>query len=339
MIKDAAAKLLLIPLLGFGIAIFTSLASFSSRPFSELILSGLFWIVVTYFLWQGIVAITAFIRKQAQTRRVIALKIFLLLVSTAATAWVVTSFAVSLWQKLFQTPMVQTNTGSGAFAYLAIAPIIGLVYEILFLKKEQELDSKIVAQLDHERQSAELQALASELEPHFIFNALNVLSPLITTDAAKAQVFTIKLSQAYKYLLLNKDRELITLQEEIHFIQDYFFLLQIRHENKVRLEMDLHGMPTNTIMILPFALQVLVENAIKHNQFSEENPLVICIAVNKQFIQLSNTFHPKSYIVQSTNVGLKNLSARYKLICNKDIIIYQTENTFLVKLPLIKTAI
>src|SRR5438309_3029080 len=157
MIKDDAAKLLLIPLLGIGIAFCTSLASFSNHRFSKLFLSGLFWIVVTYFLWQGIVAITSFIRNRAQTRRLIALKIFLLLVSTAATAWVVTSFAMSLWQKLFQNPMAQTSTGTGAFAYLAIAPIIGLVYEILFLKKEQELDSKIVAQLDHERQSAELQ--------------------------------------------------------------------------------------------------------------------------------------------------------------------------------------
>ena len=339
MIRDAAAKLFLIPLLGFSIAVCTSLASWSSRGFSELVLIILFWIVVTFFLWQCIVAITAFIRNQDQTRKFIALKIFLLLSSTAATAWLITSFAIGLWQKLFQNPIAQKHQNSYAFAYLAIAPIIGLAYEILFLKKEQELDSKIVAQLDQERQTAELQALTNELEPHFIFNALNVLSPLISTDAAKAQVFTIKLSQAYKYLLRNKDRDLIPLSEEIRFIQDYFFLLQIRHPNKLHLTLDLQDNATDAILILPFALQVLVENAIKHNQFSEAQPLQITITVNKQFIELNNTIIPKLYAVESTNVGLKNLSARYKLICNKNIIIYRTETLFLVKLPLIKTTV
>lgn len=339
MIKDAAAKLFLIPLLGFSIAVCTSLASWYNRRFSEFILISLFWIVTTFFLWQCIVAITSFVRNQAQTRKIISLKIFLLLSSTALIAWLVTSFAIGIGQILFQTPIAVNNHANYAFAYLAIAPIIGLVYEILFLKKEQEVDSKVVAQLDQERQSAELQALAGELEPHFIFNALNVLSPLIATDATKAQAFTLKLAQAYKYLLQNKDREVVPLTEELRFIQDYFFLLQIRYPNKLRLTLALPDDAADTILILPFALQALVENAIKHNQFSEAQPLQITISVIKHFIQLSNTMQPKLYGVESTYVGLKNLSTRYKLICNQDIIIYKTETLFLVKLPLIKPTI
>jgi two-component system, LytTR family, sensor kinase len=336
MIKDAVAKLLLIPLLGFSIAYCTLLPSFSNRRFSEMVLSVLFWIVVTFFLWQGVVAITAFIRNHSRTRKLISLKIFLLLICTAAAAALIASFAVSIRHLLFQNPISATDENNWPFAYLAIAPIIGLSYEILFLKKEQELDSKVVAQLDQDRQSAELQALTNELDPHFIFNALNVLSPLISTNAAKAQVFTIKLAQTYKYLLRNKDRELIPLQEELHFIQDYFFLLQIRHEAKLQLEIKLNGLATSSILILPFALQALVENAIKHNQFSDEKPLHITITLTKQFIQISNTNNPKHYSVESTNVGLKNLSARYKLICNKDIIVYHTQDIFLVKLPFVK---
>ena len=103
--------------------------------------------------------------------------------------------------------------------------------------------------------------------------------------------------------------------------------------------MALQDMAIDQVMILPFALQILVENAIKHNQFSEEKPLTIMITLNSQFIQLCNTVNPKLYAVESTNRGLKNLSARYKLISNKDIIIYQTNESFIVKLPLLKTTV
>lgn len=214
-----------------------------------------------------------------------------------------------------------------------------MVYEILFLKKEQELDSKIVAQLDYERQNAELHALQNELDPHFVFNSLNTLAPLIATDTEKAQVFTTKLAQVYKYLLLNKERELITLGEELRFIEDFFFLLQIRHEQKLKLRINLNGEALHKIMILPFALQVLVENAIKHNQFSEQKPLLISISANNQFIQVCNTVSAKAYGVESTHIGLKNLSARYKLTCNRDIILNETKECFIVKLPFIKTTI
>src|SRR5215217_4800440 len=175
MIRDAAAKLLLVPLLGISISILTMLLSFDSRPLQDIVFSALFWIIVTFFLWQGIVAATAFIRNHSRIRKIISLKIFLLFFITACVALLITSVAVSIWNKLFSNPIPQKNTSGYAFIYLAIAPVIGLVYEILFLKKEQELDSKIVAQLDYERQSAELQALNNELDPHFIFNALNVL--------------------------------------------------------------------------------------------------------------------------------------------------------------------
>jgi two-component system, LytTR family, sensor kinase len=336
MIKDAVAKLFLVPLLGISIALLTGCLANTSLTFSGAMLSLLFWIGISFFVWQGIVITTAFIRNQKRFRKKITLKVFLLLFSSAVLALLITSLATLAWNKLFQYPIPQQNVHNYAFAFLAIAPIIGLSYEIHFLKKEQELDSKIVEQLDYERQFAELQALNNELDPHFIFNALNVLSPLISVDAAKAQVFTIKLAQAYKYLLRNKDRELVTLSEELRFIQDYFFLLQIRHDNKLRLVLDMKESETHAIMILPFALQLLVENAIKHNQFCNEKPLVITISLQKQFIEVRNEVNKKPFPIQSTHVGLKNLSARYKLICSKDIIVYHTHDLFLVKLPLIK---
>lgn len=92
-------------------------------------------------------------------------------------------------------------------------------------------------------------------------------------------------------------------------------------------------------MIVPFALQILIENAIKHNQFSEQEPLIITISLNKQFLQVCNTTSLKKYGVESTHVGLKNLSARYRLTCHRDIVIYTADEKFIVKLPLIKTTV
>ena len=339
MIKDAAAKLLLIPLFSLFIPISTNFFSCSNCVFYRAAFTFLLYIAVTLFIWQGVVALTAFTRNNPYIRKRIALKVLLLIAGASLFSFIITGAFVQLLYYYFADVIQYRNAPYYTVAYLVLAPVITLTYEILFLQKEQELDSKIVAQLDYERQSAELNVLKAELDPHFIFNSLNTLAPLIVTETAKAQVFTTKLAQTYKYLLLKKDRELISLGEELRFIEDYFFLLQIRHEHKLKLQIELNEMAPHKVMILPFALQLLIENAIKHNQFSETSPLVINITLTKQFIQVSNTVHPKTYGVESTYVGLKNLSARYRLTCNRDIIIYQTPDTFLVKLPLIKTTI
>ena len=116
--------------------------------------------------------------------------------------------------------------------------IFTLVYEILFLSKERELDTKIVEELDRERVQAELDVLYNELDPHFIFNSLNTLNHLIITNPEAAHLFNSRLAQVYKYVLMNKNRELVSLSNELEFIESYFFLLQVRHENKLLFELD-----------------------------------------------------------------------------------------------------
>lgn len=339
MIKDVAAKLLIIPLVGLLIPVLTSLFVCNHCTLSDIIFCNLSYILVTALLWQGVVAITAFVRNNPHIRKIPLLKVLLLIFCTALFAILFINLFIAVLKTAFSHVLRFESIPAYSLSYFALAPFISLTYEILFLQKEQELDSKIVAQLDYERQSAEMHALKSELDPHFIFNAFNTLAPLISTDAAKAQTFTTKLAQAYKYLLLNKDRELISLGEELRFIEDYFFLLQIRHEGKMKLQIETAGLTPHHMMILPFSLQVLLENAIKHNQFSEAAPLIITISLNKQFIQVSNSVHLKPFGVESTHVGLKNLSSRYKLTCKRDIVIYETKENFIVKLPLIKTAV
>lgn len=213
-----------------------------------------------------------------------------------------------------------------------------LIYEILFLNKERELDSKIVNELDKERIDAEMTALQNELDPHFIFNSLNTLSQLIITSPNLAHLYNTRLAQVYRYFLTNKNKELVSLYNELKFIENYFFLLQVRHENKLQLEYSVNEEIEGKIMVPPCALQILVENAMKHNEFSFEKPLKVKIKLNGNFLLVSNNTKPKPYLISSSKIGLKNLSSRYKLVCNRDIEIEQADSTFIVKLPLISNA-
>jgi LytS/YehU family sensor histidine kinase len=223
-----------------------------------------------------------------------------------------------------------------AFSSFAVI-LFTLIYEILFLGSQRTLYSKMVDQLDHERSKAEMAVLKNELEPHFIFNSLNALSYLILNDPKTAHEFNGKLASVYKYFLINKDRELITLQGELEFLENYFFVLQVRHDNKLHLSTDLNNHHEGTMMILPYALQVLVENAIKHNEFTDEDPLYIKVVLNGEYIHVINNKKPKPYYVNSTGIGLRNLSSRYMLVCNKNILIETTDKEFIVKLPIIKS--
>jgi len=241
--------------------------------------------------------------------------------------WFRISKDIFTWGKFF---------GFIAFTIMAVL-IFTLVYEILFLSKERELDTKIVEELDRERMEAELDVLNNELDPHFIFNSLTTLNHLIITNPDTAYVFNSRLAQVYKYVLMNKNKELVSLFKELEFIESYFFLLQVRHENKLIFELDAKGSEKGTgkIMMPPCALQTVVENAIKHNDFSVENPLMIRLSLNGEYLKVRNNKRPKPYLVDSTSIGLRNLSSRYKLVCNKNIVIENNESHFLVKLPLI----
>jgi LytS/YehU family sensor histidine kinase len=127
---------------------------------------------------------------------------------------------------------------------------------------------------------------------------------------------------------------LIPLEDELGFIESYFFLLEIRYDKNIRLQLSL-GDELRSVMIPPCAMQILIENAIKHNQFSDKYPLDIEIRMNGEYIKVSNTIRLKSYPHNSTNTGLKNLALRFRLICQREILIENNNDNFTVKLPLI----
>lgn len=211
------------------------------------------------------------------------------------------------------------------------------VYETVFLIKERESDRLRIANTERAKAESELQALKNQIDPHFMFNSLNTLSHLIENDREKALAFNENLSDVYRYILMNKDAELIQLKEELDFFNSYYALLKLRFGDSIKIKMEnISG--TNGYFIPPISMQVLLENAVKHNSFSDADPLVINLIKNDDSIFISNKIKYKQARV-SSGIGLKNLNERYKLTTGKEISVSDTNNIFGVKLPLVETTI
>ena len=335
MIKDTHLRFIFIPLVGIVLPLVSGIITYELYSPLELVLIHLYFILVSFSIWTGSNWMHSKIRSLYAPLSNPFSKLSMMCFaeglygasvgSLAAFIWMMASREIFSWNSILK------------FIILCVLAVIvfTLVYEILFLSKEREMDSQKVRELDRERSQAELQALTIELDPHFIFNSLNAMNHLILNNPPQAHLFNNKLAQVYKYFLINRMRQLISLEDELEFIENYFYLLQIRHDNKLHLEAEL-GEQYSRIMIPPCALQILMENAIKHNEFTDANPLHIRIAMNGQYLKVSNNVKPKPYSVNSTGIGLRNLSARYKIICKKDIVIENNRENFIVKLPLIR---
>jgi sensor histidine kinase YesM len=193
------------------------------------------------------------------------------------------------------------------------------------LKREQKLrEENLIFQNE---------TLRSQVNPHFLFNSLNTLSSLIVTRPELAESFIGKLSSIYRYIIEKGSLERVRIGEEIDFITDYFFLFQIRDGEKIRLEIEID--PSPGMFILPVSLQILVENAIKHNRATLDNPLFIKIYLDNEYVAVKNNLQRMASGIKSTGIGLKNLSERIRLTTGKKILIEETNDYYLVRMPLL----
>jgi sensor histidine kinase YesM len=336
MTRDLYLRLFCIPLLGVFLPLAAGIINYAHYSTWQLLAANGFFIFTSFTIWIGSHWLHCRFRVLLPSHANPFGKILLVCLSSAVYGACIGLLSLLSWLKV--SAEVYSPYSTGKFIALCIAVIIlfTLIYEILFLTRERELDSQRVNEMGRELSQAELLALTNEMDPHFIFNSLNAMNHLILNNPMQAHLFNNNLSRVFKYFLLNKNKELIPLQEELDFIASYFYLLEIRYENKLRLQ-TLLGTSYDSILIPPCALQILIENAIKHNEFSEANPLTIKIWLNGQYLKVSNNNKPKPYSVNSTHIGLKNLSSRFKLICHRDIIVEKNKEAFTVKLPLINS--
>lgn len=178
------------------------------------------------------------------------------------------------------------------------------------------------------------ETLKSQVNPHFLFNSLNTVSSLIQSDPDKAEQFINNLSSVYRYVLENSQKDRVQLQSELDLVNRYFDLHRVRDEEKIVLSIDYSGV--DNYQILPVSLQILIENAIKHNTATRENPLKISISFKGAYVVVSNNLQKKATQLKSTGIGLKNLAERVRLVTGKELIIEETKDFFTVKIPLLK---
>ena len=182
--------------------------------------------------------------------------------------------------------------------------------------------------------SAKFDALKNQLDPHFLFNSLNVLTGLIDENPEKAQQFTTALSKVYRYVLEQKNKELINLDEELDFARTYINLLKMRFEESISAEIPIRSSQPD-FKIVPLSLQLLLENAVKHNLLSPQQPLKIKVYEQAGFLVIENSLNFKESLGSKTGFGLNNIKERYALLSSIKMNIEKTENQFIIKLPLL----
>jgi two-component system, LytTR family, sensor kinase len=214
--------------------------------------------------------------------------------------------------------------------------IIGLTeafyhYELLH-HMEQEKET-----LQRENLAAQYSSLKQQINPHFLFNSLNSLSSLISIDPDKAEAFVEELSRVYRYLLQKNQEELIPLGQELDFIQSYLHLLQTRFGNGLEVALCVPK-EAHSFLMPPLTLQLLVENAVKHNEISVAKPLRLRIWLQEgERLVVANNLQKRNITVPSAGIGLGNIIARYRLLNHPYVEVRETEEEFAVTIPLIKT--
>ena len=221
------------------------------------------------------------------------------------------------------------------FIWLIATLLVSIwIYRIIYsIHKKQESkvkEQKIIAGTA----SAKFETLKNQIDPHFLFNSLNVLSSLIEENPENAQRFTTSLSKVYRYVLEQKDKDLVSIEEELAFAKTYMNLLQMRFENSLTYEVIIDTIQPEA-KVVPLSLQLLLENAVKHNVISEQKPLHIKIYIDNDELVIQNNFQKKAVLQDGQGVGIQNIVSRYDIITDRKVTIEQNENTYTVKLPIL----
>lgn len=180
---------------------------------------------------------------------------------------------------------------------------------------------------------AQFEALRNQINPHFLFNSFNVLSSLVYKDPDTSAKFVGQLSHVYRYLLYSQEKKVVLLNEEMEFIRAYLFLLEIRFGDNLRINIE--KFDDQDLYVAPATLQMLIENAIKHNIVSRKTPLTISIWKESDMLVISNNLQPKEIKEPSTRVGLQNIVSRYLFLSNRNVLVREENNHFVVRIPLL----
>jgi sensor histidine kinase YesM len=296
-------------------------------------------LLITLLTWEGNRLIEGVVSKRflPQQKRILFFAVF---------------FAAGLGMACVATTLVVYIMGAVVYQYpfaqyemplklnLIYAGLINLFFHllntILYFFREYRIKFTEAEELKRISTQAQLQAIKNQVNPHFLFNNLNVLSGMVIRDNPGANRFIEAFSKVYRYILNSQDKELVELEKELEFIEPYVYLLQQRYPDGLKVRIGIPAQYHNSY-IIPVALQMLIENAIKHNIISRNSPLHIEVfSDDAGMLSVRNNRQPRRSVEQSNRIGLNNIAKRYELVCGRQIEIHQTPDAFEVKLPLLQ---
>jgi LytS/YehU family sensor histidine kinase len=206
----------------------------------------------------------------------------------------------------------------------------------LFLLRKWRLSLAELERFKKENIEFHLEMLKTQVNPHFLFNSLNTLSSLIYSDQDTAAQFVRQLAKVYRYVLDNRSKELIQVREELQFLQSYMYLMNLRFSQNLRILINIPEQ-AHRCFIAPLTLQMLIENAVKHNIVSQKKPLTVQVEWDPaNTIAVTNNLQPRPVEELSTQIGLKNIRSRYSFITDREVMVEHTSQYFRVTIPLLQ---
>ena len=228
------------------------------------------------------------------------------------------------------------NVLTNAFVAFSVDMIVISLYYSRYLVQYWKKSIEKGEMLEREKLQAKYDALKSQVNPHFLFNSLNTLTGVVEDSPEHAVKFIKKLSDIYRYVLEQRNTDLVTLSEELDFVENYIFLAKLRHGSGL---LFINKIEQKDKLIAPLGLQILVENCIQHNIIEDDRPLTITIADDDQYLTVKNNLQKKTSLKKNgNNIGLENLQNRYTYLSDLPVIIEESGDSFNVSIPLLKSA-
>jgi sensor histidine kinase YesM len=294
-----------------------------------------FTFVMWIMLWKGNSKVTEYVSSKISWLNAPVKRLIVGFLSTIAYTVLSMLITMSCFEYFFDF-----NFGKGYY-YTLYGSVIVTIFISLFLHGREFLKhwrSATIEREKYEKESAvaRYESLKNQVNPHFLFNSFNALSNLVYEDQDKAVKFIKQLSEVYRYVLDTRDKEVVSVGQELKFLQSYVYLQHIRFGDKLKIMVD---QIDEYAFVAPLALQMLIENAIKHNVVSEDDPLMIRVYQNGDYIVVENNLQQKTTLGEpSVGVGLENISKRYSFLNNKKVEVIRNDGHFIVKLPILNGA-
>ncbi len=320
---------------------FASMDSGIKRYDAEVISGFLFTFVVTLSISWVNLRIINYIHQKFPDIRKWSKRLAIELFISSLTAALIISFWVMMMYFFYLTHSLHAGMqpslvySQNILVALIVNTIFVLGFEANYLVRQWRESLIETEKLRRISAESQFSALKNQVNPHFLFNSLNVLAHLISTDPEKAQAFIGKFSWIYRYVLQVRDKSMVTLREEEEFLSSYLFLQTLRFENNLNLSVDIQE-ECRDYYLPPLSLQLIIENALKHNEISMAKPMRIEIRTLEGYLVIANSYQPRNSKEESTGFGIDHLKLRYSYISEKKPVFQIEDGQYIAKIPLIK---